>query len=425
MGSMDEASQGRRTVYRSEHRQRARRRRRRLLTAVSLALLLALVAAAAAVVLARDGESQADPRPASQASPAPAAAPHALALGRVEVHAGGKARVAYRIDAPLGTVWTVTLLVSSREGEPLKSKLVATRAAAAKRLTCFVVLGLPPGRYRYALQASPPAAGADAGGASTSAGQTAVAGTAALRVLPPLPPAFPGRKAIAAAFAWAAERSGDVAAAVVDTNGAVSGYREHRAFQAASLAKAILLVAALRRDPTPDPSTEATLTRMVEESDNGSAYTIFSRIGAKGMREVAGLAGMADYVQGAGWVDTRVSAVDEARFFYDYESYVPKAGRSLARRLLAGIKPIQRWGIPAAAGPAGWTTYHKSGWLGLDNRLMVQAAWLEKGKKRWALAVMTDDNPERSYGWDTQKGITGLLLGEKPTSAYLAPVLEY
>ncbi|HEY5387369.1 MAG TPA: serine hydrolase, partial [Thermoleophilia bacterium] len=261
--------------------------------------------------------------------------------------------------------------------------------------------------------------------ASSGAASAAIAGTAELHVLAPLPPAFPGRKAVDAAFGWAAGRSGDVAAAVVDTNGVVSGYREHRTFQAASLAKAILLVASLRRDPTPDPSTEATLTKMIEESDNGSAYTIFALVGVKGMREVAELAGMTDYVQGAGWVDTRVSAADEARFFFDFESYVPVEGRSLARRLLAGIVPIQRWGIPAAAGPAGWKTYHKSGWLGADNHLMVQAAWLEKGKKRWALAVMTDDNPDRSYGWDTQKGIAGLLLGEEPTPAYLAPVLEY
>ena len=51
---------------------------------------------------------------------------------------------------------------------------------------------------------------------------------------------------------------------------------------------------------------------------------------------------------------------------------------------------------------------------------MVQAAWLEKGKKRWALAVMSDENATRSYGWDTQKGVTGLLLGQEPTPAYLA-----
>jgi hypothetical protein len=55
---------------------------------------------------------------------------------------------------------------------------------------------------------------------------------------------------------------------------------------------------------------------------------------------------------------------------------------------------------------------------------MVQAAWLEKGNKTWALAVMSDDNPTRSTGWDTQKGVAGLLLGQEPTPAYLAVVLE-
>ena len=133
---------------------------------------------------------------------------------------------------------------------------------------------------------------------------------------------------------------------------------------------------------------------MITESDNGAAYTIFGQVGAKGMRAVARAAGMQDYEQGSGWVDTRASAWDEARLFSQLEKLVPAAGRSLARRLLSSVIPIQRWGIPAAAGPEGWTSYFKGGWLGMDNKLMVQAAWLEKGKKRWALAVMSDENAD-------------------------------
>ena len=79
-----------------------------------------------------------------------------------------------------------------------------------------------------------------------------------------------------------------------------------RAFQLASLSKAILLVASLRDDPTPDAATEATLTRMITESDNGAANAIFAHVGAKGMRAVAKVAGMQDYEQGSGWIDTRV-----------------------------------------------------------------------------------------------------------------------
>ena len=37
---------------------------------------------------------------------------------------------------------------------------------------------------------------------------------------------------------------------------------------------------------------------------------------------------------------------------------------------------------------------------------------------------MSDENPTRSSGWDTQKGVTGLLLGQEPAPAYLAVVLE-
>ena len=244
-------------------------------------------------------------------------------------------------------------------------------------------------------------------------------------MLAPLPPGLPGDKAVAAAKEWVSRRDGDVAFAVVDTNGELAdGYREHEPFQLASLSKAILLVAALRDDPTPDAAIEATLTEMITESDNAAASTILRRVGVKSMKAVAKAAGMEDYEQGSGWLDTRASAADEARFFSRLESLVPTAGRGLARELLSGITPMQRWGIPAAAGPEGWKTYFKGGWLGLDNKLMVQAAWLEKGKKTWALAVMSDENPTGSYGWDTQKGVAGLLLGQEPTASYLSVVLE-
>jgi len=186
----------------------------------------------------------------------------------------------------------------------------------------------------------------------------------------------------------------------------------------------MLLVAYLRARPAPDPSLDAVATKMIEESDNASANTIYGVVGANGLQKVASLSGMEDFEPGAGWIDSRVSAADQARFFFDLEHYVPAPRRAFARELLSGVTPMQRWGIPAAAGPAGWKTFFKGGWLGLDNRLMLQAAWLEKGHKRWALAVLTDDNPDRAYGWDTQKGVTGLLLREEPTPAYLATVLE-
>lgn len=432
------------TIYESEKRRRARRRRRVLTIAAAIvgAALLAALGFVAVRTLGggSEGGAAADGTSVS-ASPSPSASAPTLRLARladVETHRREVATFRYRlVEGPSGT--PVTLVITDAAGGRVKARRLAA-AEAGRWVSADVPIDLEPGLYTYALLLGDAGAaggdGAGSGGAAAdgegagsggaeAGGATADAASAELRVLAPLPPAFPGKKAVSAAREWIAGRDGDVAFAVVDSNGReVGGYREHEPFQLASLSKAILLVASLRDDPTPDAATEETLTRMITESDNGAAYTVYSRVGAKGMKAVASAAGMDDYEQGGDWLDTRASAADEARFFSRLESLLPAKGRGLARELLSGVTPMQRWGIPAAAGPEGWDTFFKGGWLGDDNKLMVQAAWLEKGEKTWALAVMSDENPSRSYGWDTQKGVTGLLLGQEPTPAYLSVVLE-
>ena len=329
------------------------------------------------------------------------------------MHRGAQTKLRYRIVGAVDDAWAATLVVLAEDGERVKALRLAAPSPGGATQSVVIHAALPPGRYTYLVHLRDPS------------GRTEAAAEAAeLRVLPPLPPAFPGQKAVAGALDWAGGRTGKVAMAVVDSNGELSGLHAHAAFESASLAKAMLLVAYLRSHPRPDASLDPVATKMIEESDNASASTIYGLVGAQGLQKVASLAGMEDFEPGAGWIDSRVSAADQARFFFDLERSVPASRRRFARELLSGVTPMQRWGIPAAAGPAGWRTFFKGGWLGMDNRLMLQAAWLEKGSKRWALAVLTDDNPDRAYGWDTQKGVTGLLLGEEPTPAYLATVLE-
>ncbi len=411
----------RRTIYEST----AGRRRRRLRAARVGALVAVLALAALAVATAfalHDGSGATAGGAAASAAPSPVPARLAR-LADVEVHQGDAATIRYRVVAAAGAT-AVTLVVRDAGGQQVKARRLTDAAEPGEKLEAVMPIDLPPGRYTYELRLGDE----DAASATPSPGAAQASGgtvSAALVVRKPLPPGFPGRSAVAAATEWISGRDGDVAFAVVDTNGEdAGGHRQRERFQLASLSKAILLAASLRDDPTPDAATEATLARMITESDNGAANTVFGQVGAKGMRAVAEAAGLEDYEQGSGWIDTRDSARDQARFFWQLESLVPPRGRALARELLAGVIPIQRWGIPAAAGPEGWTSFFKGGWLGLDNKLMTQAAWLEKGKKKWALAVMSDENPTRSYGWDTEKGVTGLLLGQEPTPAYLAVVLE-
>ena len=230
---------------------------------------------------------------------------------------------------------------------------------------------------------------------------------------------------MARALGWARDREGDVGVAVVNSRGVLRGYNAHRQFQSASLSKAMLLVAYLRRHPRPAPAMRATLTTMIEESDNASADIVYDVVGNSGLRSVARIAGMRDFETGTSWIDAEVTAADQARFFYRYQRYLPARSMAFARRLLSSIIAEQRWGIPAAAGPAGWNVFFKGGWLGEDNTVMNQAAWLERDGVHWSLAVLSDDNPTSSYGWQTQKGITGLLIGHEPSAAYLAVVHQY
>jgi hypothetical protein len=386
---------------------------RRLFAAALAVLMLVVAGGVAAVVLSRHGGDDVEPRPAAATSSPPAAAPRTAVLAAVKVRRGEQARLRYRIDGPVDDAWTATLVVLAKDGRQVKALRLAAPHADGAAQSVTVRADLPAGRYTYLVHLRGP-----------SGLTEAAAEAAGLRVLPPLPPAFPAQKAVAQALDWAAGRAGKIAVAVVDSRGDVAGLHAHATFEGASLVKAMLLVAYLRARPAPDPALDAVATTMIEESDNGSADTIYGVVGATGLKKVASVSRMEDFEPGAGWIDSRVSAADQARFFFDLERHVPAARRGFARKLLAGITAMQRWGIPAAAGPAGWETFFKGGWLGLDNRLMLQAAWLEKGRKRWALAVMTDDNPDRAYGWNTQKGVAGLLLGEEPTAAYLATVLE-
>jgi hypothetical protein len=372
------------TIYESAARRR-KRRLRGVAIGAFVAVLLVAALAIGAVVWLRDGGGAAagtTGHPPSSEASASATAPalRLSRLGDVAVHRGETATIRYRLVGPSGAAASVTLVVTGAAGQRVKARRLTDAAAAGKWLEVAVPIDLEPGRYTYELRLGggdvPVGAGPSPG--AVPPGPAAVAESATLKVLPPLPPGFPVKKAVAAAEEWISGRDGDVAFAVVDTNGEdAGGYRRHEPFQLASLSKAIMLVASLRDDPTPDSTTEATLTRMITESDNGAAYAIFGQVGVKGMRAVAKAAGMEDYEQGTGWVDTRASAWDEARLFSQLEKLVPVAGRSLARRLLSSVIPIQRWGIPAAAGPEGWTSYFKGGWLGMDNKLMVQAAWLE------------------------------------------------
>jgi beta-lactamase class A len=234
---------------------------------------------------------------------------------------------------------------------------------------------------------------------------------------------YPPPRAVRSAQRFAAAR-GDVSFAVIDRALGLRGYDYDRQFSSASVSKALLLAAELRRlqrEGLPlDGDTKALLEPMITYSDNRAADAIYARVGDEGLEEVAERAGMSDFVPTPGfWGGDQITAADMARFFYRLEANLPRRHRVYAKRLLARITPVERWGIPAAIG-GGWSVWFKGGWRppgGQHNSGTVthQAALLEHRRgERVALAVLTDEAPWGGGGFEAIEGVARRLFSSPP-----------
>jgi hypothetical protein len=235
--------------------------------------------------------------------------------------------------------------------------------------------------------------------------------------------AYPPARAIRRAEEFAASR-GDVSFAVTDDSIGNRGYDVDREFSSASLSKALLLAAELRRldrEGLPlDSETRGLLEPMVTYSDNRAADAVYAEVGDEGLEEVARRAGMRDFEATPGfWGGDRITAADMARFFYRLESNLPGPHRAYAKRLLADIAPVERWGIPQAIGH-GWSVWFKGGWRpageeDTSGAVTHQAALLvHRGGERLALAVLSDEPPGDVAGFAAIEGVTERLLATPP-----------
>lgn len=216
---------------------------------------------------------------------------------------------------------------------------------------------------------------------------------------------------LAKAVSWAKSRRGTVGFAVIDAKGRLRGYQMNRQFICASVVKGMLLVAYLKRDPTPGPGMRSTLRSMIEYSDNDAAASVYRMVGDAGLSGVARRAGMTHFGANGWWSLSMITPADQARFFYTMDSQLPRQSRHFARDLLSHITSEQSWAIPKIARPLGWKVYFKGGWRGTDSgQLVHQAARLERGRERIAIVVMTDGNPSQGYGMSTIKGVAERVL---------------
>jgi beta-lactamase family protein len=227
---------------------------------------------------------------------------------------------------------------------------------------------------------------------------------------------------VSAAALYARGRLGSVSFAVIDERGRIRGSHRNVPYSAASLVKAMLLVAYLNQGGVRGRSLHAADRRllgpMIRVSDNDAASAVYERVGVGGLARLARRAGMRRFIPNPVWGGCQVTARDQARFFSRIESLTPRRHRRYALDLLRRIVAIQRWGIPRAI-PRGWRVHFKGGWFEDPEGWRVhQAALLRQGRRRLAIAVLSAGSPSLGYGAATIEGVTArLLAGFKVASA--------
>lgn len=198
---------------------------------------------------------------------------------------------------------------------------------------------------------------------------------------------------------YADRRPGNVCFALIDEDGRDAGGRhpKNRVF-AASVIKAMLVVAYVNRRSVRDRPLRRwelrTLGPMIKRSDDGAASTVFAIVGQRGLRRLAHRAGMTRFRSNSRWGLSRIAALDMARYFWRIDRLTTPRHRGYVLRLLGGIVPKQRWGIPPTT-PPGWTWHIKGGWI---NGVVNQIGLLTRDDRRLALAVLIEGTPDTEAG---------------------------
>lgn len=222
---------------------------------------------------------------------------------------------------------------------------------------------------------------------------------------------------VAAARAYAAQRPGSISFAV-RTDGRFWGHRTTQGVPSASVLKAMLLVAYLRRgDVRGRPLRRADrrlLAPMVRWSDNATATRVRGIVGDAGLYRLAKAARMQRFEAAAPvWGNSRVDARDQTRFFLHIDRLVPRRHRAYAMTLLRTVVESQRWGVGRAT-PDGWRIYFKGGWGSGSGAVDHQVALLRRGDLRVSVAIMTTSNGSHAAGKRTLEGVARRLFKGLP-----------
>jgi hypothetical protein len=237
------------------------------------------------------------------------------------------------------------------------------------------------------------------------------------------PPTWKSR--MASAERYAHTRSGTITFAVVDDAGRLHGYHARHVAPSASVLKAMLLVAYLRRAGVRGRDLEQwerdLLAPMIRRSDNAAATRMVGLVGEARLDALAKAAGMEHFrLHWPIWGQSEITPRGQAIFFHRIDRLVPARHRLYALRLLATVVPSQRWGVGRVPHRL-WNLYFKGGWGSGTGLVDHQVALYRAGDERFSLALFTRFDPDHAYGKETLRGLATRLLRGVPAPGRRLP----
>lgn len=212
-------------------------------------------------------------------------------------------------------------------------------------------------------------------------------------------------------------RSGVVSVAVYDVVRA-RGWAWHPRYRGytASIVKVDILAALLHRDGRLSHWQRALAARMIRESDNDAASTLYAQIGGPaGLERFNGRAGLDQTVANSSWGLTTTSARDQVRLLRLLATpghLLTHWQREYALGLMRSVVGWQCWGV-AAGVPEGVSVALKNGWLPLSaargGGWQLNSIGYVRGLGRRYLVAILSNSPSYAYGVQTIEHIARLV----------------
>lgn len=296
--------------------------------------------------------------------------------------------------------------MSAREGEgPAGIRRLAAAAGV------LLGLGLAP--------LGPAVAGSGGGAGTAPPGSVGTSGAGSERA-----GERPARGALAG-VAWdkrmragrrAAQRRAGRVSFSVRGAGVKRSYEGSDRYHSASVVKAMLLVAYLRKysDRELRDSERERLKIMIRRSHNDAATAVRDEVGNGALEAIAARLGFRCFATDSSWGATEICSRDMALFMKKIEGELPSRHRGFAMTLLKRIVTKQRWGIAEVTRRSGWTPFFKGGWHDYapgEWRVHQIALLRGPGREELAIAILGNGQPSKKYGITTVRKVARAVIG--------------